>query len=103
MESPTNSHSDYDISPRPRASRIFCLTMSMAVHIVFESIDWSFGDDAAGRKRRGKPRLRRSFALPAPGLPSPFSISNPEDRVLFSVRTFMCLVRAHRHNIISEG
>jgi hypothetical protein len=27
---------------------------------------------------------------------SPFSISNPEDRVLFSARTFMCLVRAQR-------
>jgi hypothetical protein len=26
----------------------------------------------------------------------PFSISNPEDRVLFMERTFMCLVRARR-------
>jgi hypothetical protein len=33
----------------------------------------------------------------------PFSISNPEDRVLFMERTFMCLVRANRWGGITQG
>jgi hypothetical protein len=34
---------------------------------------------------------------------SPFSISNPEDRVFFMERTFMCLVRAKRLFLTNPG
>jgi hypothetical protein len=34
---------------------------------------------------------------------SPFSISNPEDRVFFMERTFMCLVRAKNVLLANPG
>jgi hypothetical protein len=39
-----------------------------------------------------------TFALLVRSICRPFSISNPEDRVLFVERTFMCLVRRFRAN-----
>ena len=66
-------------SGRAKAQCIFCLTMSMGVHIVFETnerLDWGVPPHAEGR---GKPRLRRSFALPAPGLTYPKILSSLPD------------------------
>jgi hypothetical protein len=52
--------------------------MSMGVHIVFETNDWIGGCRHMPR-RHGKPRLRRSFALPAPGLTYPKILSSLPD------------------------
>jgi hypothetical protein len=43
--------------------------MPMPAHIAVDSNDRLNGGDVAGECDAGKPRLRRSFALPAPGLP----------------------------------
>jgi hypothetical protein len=42
----------------------------MTVHLVIRVEGLTFGGVMPQAGRRGKPRLRRSFALPAPGLPA---------------------------------
>jgi hypothetical protein len=68
-QSPINSPSDYYIPPRAKACAHF---LSFDVKCPCTSCSSRTTDDWGGattcRRRRGKPRLRRSFALPAPGV-----------------------------------
>jgi hypothetical protein len=51
-------------------------------------------DEDEGRRRveHDDKQILQTFELARVRISSPFSISNPEDRVFFLERTFMCLV-----------
>jgi hypothetical protein len=64
MLSPTNSHSDDDISPDQERPAFSVLRCQWPCTSCSSRTTGLLGDEAAGRKRRGKPRFGRSLTLP---------------------------------------